>query len=136
MSVNEKDLLASILEALADVKAEDPVILDLQELTAMTDYFVAMKIAANEDAVIRRRWLLLSVAVNLGFLFYFKYLFFVVDNGVAVCRVGHRLEGQGQAVRIRVVGEDSDTDRGILGRVGNIVHRSRRQIRDGDAHRK
>ena len=40
MGVSEKDLLGSILEALADVKAEDPVILDLQELTAMTDYFV------------------------------------------------------------------------------------------------
>lgn len=52
--------------------------------SAMTDYFVAMKIAANEDTTVRRRWLLLSIAVNLGFLFYFKYLFFVVDNGVAV----------------------------------------------------
>lgn len=33
-------LLKAFLEALADAKAEDPVILDLRGLTAMTDYFV------------------------------------------------------------------------------------------------
>ncbi len=33
-------LLKAFLEALADAKAEDPVILDLRELTGMTDYFV------------------------------------------------------------------------------------------------
>jgi D-alanyl-lipoteichoic acid acyltransferase DltB (MBOAT superfamily) len=52
--------------------------------SALTDYVVALRIQANTDQAIRRRWLILSIVVNLGFLFYFKYLFFVVDNGIVV----------------------------------------------------
>ncbi len=52
--------------------------------SATTDYYAAMRIEATEDRVKRRWWLLLSLAVNVGLLCYFKYLFFVVDNAVTV----------------------------------------------------
>lgn len=55
--------------------------------SASTDYFVGLQIARSDVNRIRRRWLYLSFAVNLGFLFYFKYLFFVVGNGFALARV-------------------------------------------------
>ena len=59
-------------------------------LSASTDYFVAMRIEATADPVKRRRWLLLSLSVNLGLLCYFKYLFFIVDNAVTVLHLlGH-----------------------------------------------
>ena len=54
--------------------------------SASTDYFVALRMTRSEDDRIRRRWLYLSFAVNLGFLFYFKYLYFVVGNGFALLR--------------------------------------------------
>ena len=56
-------------------------------LSSITDYYAAMRIEASEDRTIRRRWLLLSLAVNLGMLCYFKYLFFVVDNAVTVLSI-------------------------------------------------
>lgn len=40
MKADEKAVLAAILGILSDMKAEDPMILDLRELTTMTDYFV------------------------------------------------------------------------------------------------
>lgn len=52
--------------------------------SAATDYFVAMRIEATEIESQRRRWLALSLAVNLGMLCYFKYLIFIVDNSVVV----------------------------------------------------
>lgn len=61
-----------------------PEFLAIMFLSATTDYFVAMRIEATENRASRRRWLLLSLAVNIGLLCYFKYLFFVVDNAVAV----------------------------------------------------
>ena len=54
--------------------------------SATTDYFVALRMSRLEDDRRRRRWLYVSLAVNLGFLFYFKYLFFVVGNGFALLR--------------------------------------------------
>jgi alginate O-acetyltransferase complex protein AlgI len=54
--------------------------------SASTDYFVALKMSRLDDDRVRRRWLYLSFAVNLGFLLYFKYLFFIVGNGFAVLR--------------------------------------------------
>ena len=56
-------------------------------LSAVTDYVVAMRIEATEDPARRRSWLLLSLTVNLGLLCYFKYLFFIIDNAVAVLNV-------------------------------------------------
>jgi alginate O-acetyltransferase complex protein AlgI len=64
-----------------------PEFLAIIFLSAITDYYAAMHIEASEDRTIRRRWLLFSLAVNLGMLCYFKYLFFVVDNAAAVLSI-------------------------------------------------
>lgn len=54
--------------------------------SASTDYFVALRMSQADTDPVRRRWLYLSFAVNLGLLFYFKYLFFFVENGFALLR--------------------------------------------------
>lgn len=61
-----------------------PEFLAVMLLSAATDYFVAMRIEASEVLARRRIWLVVSLFVNLGLLFYFKYLLFVVDNAVVV----------------------------------------------------
>jgi D-alanyl-lipoteichoic acid acyltransferase DltB (MBOAT superfamily) len=61
-----------------------PEFLGVMFLSAVTDYFVAMRIEATDVTAKRRWWLLLSLGVNLGLLCYFKYLFFFVDNAVVV----------------------------------------------------
>ena len=43
-------------------------------VVATVDYFVGMKMAHLEDDRIRKRWLLLSLVINLGMLGAFKYL--------------------------------------------------------------
>lgn len=63
-----------------------PEFLAVMLLSAATDYFVAQRIEAVEEITKRRLWLLASLAVNLGLLFYFKYLLFVVDNATIVLR--------------------------------------------------
>lgn len=60
-----------------------PEFLIVMLVSAGTDYFVAQRIEANSEAGSRRAWLLVSLVVNLGLLFYFKYLFFVIDNAYA-----------------------------------------------------
>lgn len=51
-------------------------------LSAATDYWVARKLddTPADNARIRKRWLALSLTVNLGLLMYFKYLLFFTDN--------------------------------------------------------
>jgi D-alanyl-lipoteichoic acid acyltransferase DltB (MBOAT superfamily) len=61
-----------------------PEFLAVMFLSAITDYFVAMRIEGTDDPIRRRSWLLLSLTVNLGLLCYFKYLFFIVDNAVTI----------------------------------------------------
>jgi alginate O-acetyltransferase complex protein AlgI len=48
--------------------------------TSVVDYQVARRMAAVEDAAIRKRWLFVSLASNLGVLGFFKYANFVLDN--------------------------------------------------------
>jgi D-alanyl-lipoteichoic acid acyltransferase DltB (MBOAT superfamily) len=55
--------------------------------SAATDYFVALEMNRHVDDRVRRRWLYVSFAVNLGLLLYFKYLFFIESNGVALLRL-------------------------------------------------
>lgn len=64
-----------------------PEFLAVMLFSAATDYFVARQIEATEYIVKRRLWLAVSLTVNLGLLFYFKYLLFVVDNATAVMRI-------------------------------------------------
>jgi len=48
--------------------------------SAFTDFFAAINIHKAKEPAKRRLWLALSLAVNFGLLFYFKYANFVVGN--------------------------------------------------------
>lgn len=48
--------------------------------SAFTDFFAAINIHAAKEPVRRRLWLGVSLAVNFGLLFYFKYATFIVGN--------------------------------------------------------
>jgi hypothetical protein len=47
---------------------------------AIVDYACAIRMEESTDAATRRRWLMLSLVVNLGVLAYFKYADFLVDS--------------------------------------------------------
>jgi alginate O-acetyltransferase complex protein AlgI len=47
---------------------------------AVVDYVCAIRMEESEDARSRRQWLVLSLAINLGVLVYFKYANFFVDS--------------------------------------------------------
>lgn len=51
-------------------------------LSAATDYWVARKLddTPKEKEGLRKKWLAVSLIVNLGLLMYFKYLLFFTDN--------------------------------------------------------
>jgi D-alanyl-lipoteichoic acid acyltransferase DltB (MBOAT superfamily) len=57
-----------------------PEFLLLIFISASIDYLAALKMIDAQNTTIRKRWLWLSLSVNLGLLCYFKYLFFIVDN--------------------------------------------------------
>lgn len=48
--------------------------------TTILDFFFVQNMDRSEDARVRKRWLLLSLSLNLGLLFYFKYCNFFIDN--------------------------------------------------------
>jgi len=48
--------------------------------SAFTDFFAALNIHAAKAPARRRLWLALSLSVNFGLLFYFKYATFIVGN--------------------------------------------------------
>jgi len=56
-------------------------------LCTLIDYVAALQIEATDDERIRKRWLLLSIAANLGLLFAFKYTAFVYDNAVSLAQL-------------------------------------------------
>ncbi len=47
--------------------------------TAVWDFVVGKKIHSTQNAIAKKRWLALSVCMNLGVLFYFKYAYFFTD---------------------------------------------------------
>ncbi len=47
---------------------------------AVLDYFISIQIDKKEHPGDRKSWLVLSLVLNLGILFYFKYLVFFTDN--------------------------------------------------------
>ncbi|MEL7158772.1 MAG: MBOAT family O-acyltransferase, partial [Actinomycetota bacterium] len=49
-------------------------------LSTLVDHLAATRIAASDDPTARRRWLVLSLVVNLGMLGVFKYLGFFADS--------------------------------------------------------
>ncbi len=54
--------------------------LGLMWVTITVDYLVSHAIARSEAEVVRRRWLAVSVATNLGILCWFKYAGFFADS--------------------------------------------------------
>ncbi|MGE0325266.1 MAG: MBOAT family protein [Polyangiaceae bacterium] len=58
----------------------DPRFLILIAGSTVLDYVCASRIAASDSAPARKRWLLLSLVVNLGVLAYFKYANFFLDS--------------------------------------------------------
>ena len=60
-----------------------PEFVILMICSAGTDFIAARRMEGGAQ-IVRRRWLALSLAVNLTLLFYFKYLLFFVDNSVAL----------------------------------------------------
>ena len=52
--------------------------------SAVTDYFAALGISHTDRPARRKIWLASSLVVNLGLLFYFKYLMFFADNAVGL----------------------------------------------------
>lgn len=53
--------------------------LGLLVASGLADYFIAGSIAKTEDEKIRKRWMYLSLLLNIGVLFYFKYLNFFAE---------------------------------------------------------
>lgn len=49
-------------------------------LSTFIDYFVAQRLSRSESKANRKLWLLISLAVNLGILGFFKYFNFFVEN--------------------------------------------------------
>jgi len=54
--------------------------LALIALSSITDFIVGRQIEASRALKLRRFWLAISLAVNLGILVYFKYANFFIDN--------------------------------------------------------
>jgi alginate O-acetyltransferase complex protein AlgI len=56
-------------------------------LCTLIDYAAGLRIDAAADDRVRRRWLCLSIAANLGLLAVFKYTMFVFDNALSLARL-------------------------------------------------
>ncbi|MBX2877530.1 MAG: MBOAT family protein [Saprospiraceae bacterium] len=54
--------------------------LSLIATSSLVDYFVGLNLAREEQAMRRKKWLWLSIGVNLGFLGFFKYYNFFADS--------------------------------------------------------
>ena len=65
-----------------------PEFLIILAVSALIDYFSALRISVTEDLSIKRKWLTISILSNLTILIYFKYGFFILDNGQYI---GHML---------------------------------------------
>jgi D-alanyl-lipoteichoic acid acyltransferase DltB (MBOAT superfamily) len=48
--------------------------------STLLDYYCALKLSGSEDKSVRKRWMLLSIGVNLGILFLFKYFYFFIGS--------------------------------------------------------
>jgi len=53
-------------------------------ISTLEDFFVALKIYKTNDEKKRKLWLLISIAVNIGILGFFKYYNFFIENFAAV----------------------------------------------------
>ncbi len=62
----------------------NPPLVILLWISTMVDWIAGNKLAAEENQRKRNMWLMMSMFVNLGFLFFFKYRDFMLDNFTAV----------------------------------------------------
>lgn len=63
-------------------------------LTTLVDHFCATSIHASSDKTVRKRYVALSVVVNLGILGIFKYYNFFMENFVALfASIGYNISG-------------------------------------------
>jgi alginate O-acetyltransferase complex protein AlgI len=74
------------LVSLAFYGAWDWRFLFLLMLSVVVDWFAANRIHAADSHLAKRRWLLFSVVVQLGFLSIFKYLNFFIESAAALLR--------------------------------------------------
>ena len=51
--------------------------------SVLMDYFIALRMS-HSQGVLRKRYLWMSVSINLGLLFYFKYLIFFTENALSI----------------------------------------------------
>lgn len=63
--------------------AWNPPFVILLWVSTVVDWYAAQKLVHAERPAARRAWMLLSVVVNLGMLFYFKYGTFLMENFIA-----------------------------------------------------
>src|SRR5207244_10315832 len=68
------------------VLSPSPWFLGVILFTTVVDYFSGLLIESAATPGGKRRWLLLSVASNLGFLAAFKYSNFALHNGLSLAR--------------------------------------------------
>jgi D-alanyl-lipoteichoic acid acyltransferase DltB (MBOAT superfamily) len=77
--------------------------LSLILFSTLVDYTTGLLLHKENHALKRKLLLFLSIAVNLGFLGFFKYYQFFIDNFMAVFRLfGHRFEAQSLSVVLPV----------------------------------
>ena len=71
----------------------------LMVFSACVDFMSAHRIQASDDERVRKAWLCVSLVINLGLLFAFKYAYFVSDNLVFLSSLlgyeGHGLRDLG-----------------------------------------
>jgi alginate O-acetyltransferase complex protein AlgI len=76
-----------------------PEFLLIMVTAAGIDYYLALKISTVKDFTRKKSLLVFSLAINLGLLCYFKYLFFVIDN-MSVVLNAFDIEFQAPALNI------------------------------------
>lgn len=58
--------------------------LPLMLFSTFVDYFAALRIQATDSKAARRFWLIGAVTINLGLLFFFKYLLFFTNSAISL----------------------------------------------------
>ena len=56
-------------------------------LSAWIDFFAGGRIAASASNRVRKAWLVLSIAMNLLLLGFFKYTYFIADSATGLCQL-------------------------------------------------
>ena len=70
----------ALLGSLAFYAWGAPVFIFVLIASSLADFYIARQISQLKDIVLRKRWLFISILLNLGLLAYFKYANFFVDN--------------------------------------------------------